>query len=188
MPKLSFRSLPASASHSLTSKTLHCVVIPSPHLSDSWAYAPSAQYQSRKSYFNLQLQIPHDLNHRKTASKAQYDNHTQASLMPLPWGSYVYAKPRPSHWGNLWIYGQIIDSTAPHSYNITTGHFPQPRPTVSIHSSTSRQPIHTATASRYHFRLNDPSIHHPLSRSNKTHRSVKLQQSMIIDKLPDLDR
>ena len=41
--------------------------------------------------------------------------------MPLPLGSHVYAKPRPSQRGSPWIYGQIINSTAPRSYSIDTG-------------------------------------------------------------------
>ena len=44
-------------------------------------------------------------------------------LMPLPLGSHVYAKPRPSQRGSPWIYGQIIDSTTPRSYSINTGNF-----------------------------------------------------------------
>ena len=65
--------------------------------------------------------VSSEINRRKIASKAQYDKHAQAPLMPLPLGSHVYAKPRPSQWGSPWIYGQIINSTAPRSYSIDTG-------------------------------------------------------------------
>lgn len=67
--------------------------------------------------------VSSEINHRKIASKAQYDKHTQAPLMPLPLGSNVYAKPRPSQRGSPWLYGRIIDSTAPRSYSINTGNF-----------------------------------------------------------------
>lgn len=46
----------------------------------------------------------------KEASKAQYDKHARSSLLPLPLGSHVYAKPRPSHRGTPWIYGQVVDN------------------------------------------------------------------------------
>ena len=65
--------------------------------------------------------VSSEINRRKIASKAQYDKHAQPPLMPLPLGSYVYAKPRPSQRGNPWIYGQIINSTAPRSYSIDMG-------------------------------------------------------------------
>ena len=65
--------------------------------------------------------VSSEINRRKIASKAQYDKHTQAPLMPLPLGSHVYAKPRPSQRGSPWIYGQIINSTTPRSYSIDAG-------------------------------------------------------------------
>lgn len=37
--------------------------------------------------------VSSEINRRKIASKAQYDKHAQAPLMPLPLGSHVYAKP-----------------------------------------------------------------------------------------------
>ena len=67
------------------------------------------------------LTVSSEINRRKIASKAQYDKHAQAPLMPLPLGCHVYAKPRPSQRGSPWIYGQIINSTAPRSYSIHTG-------------------------------------------------------------------
>ena len=65
--------------------------------------------------------VSSEINNRKIAAKTQYDKHTQAPLTPLPLGSHVYAKPRPSHRGSPWIYGQVIDSTTPRSYSIDTG-------------------------------------------------------------------
>ena len=44
--------------------------------------------------------VSSEINHRKIASKAHYNNHSQAPLMPLPRGSYVYEKPRPAQQGN----------------------------------------------------------------------------------------
>ena len=67
--------------------------------------------------------VSSEINHRKIAAKTQYDKHTQAPLMPLPLGSHVYAKPRPSQRGSPWIYGEIINSKTPRSYNINTGNF-----------------------------------------------------------------
>ena len=67
--------------------------------------------------------VSSEINHRKIASKAQYDKHAQTPLMLLPLGSRVYAKPQPTQWRNNWIYGQIINSTALHSYSIDTGNF-----------------------------------------------------------------
>ena len=84
-----------------------------------------------------------EINHRKIASKAHYDKHSQAPLKPLPRGSYVYAKPRPSQRGNPWIYGQITDSTAPRSYNINTGNFILRRNRAQLRPATP--PEHTST-------------------------------------------
>ena len=67
--------------------------------------------------------VSSEINNRKIAAKTQYDKHTQAPPMPLPLGSHVNAKPRPSQQGSPWIYGQIIDSTTPRSYSINTGNF-----------------------------------------------------------------
>ena len=88
--------------------------------------------------------VSSEINHCKIASKAHYNK--RAPLMPLPRGSYVYAKPRPSQLGNSWIYGQIIDSTAPCSYNINTGDFvfchhrAQLRP-ATLPEHTYKQPL-----------------------------------------------
>ena len=57
--------------------------------------------------------VSSEINHRKIAAETQYDKHTQAPLMPIPLGSRVYAKPRPSQLGSPWIYGQIIDVQPP---------------------------------------------------------------------------
>ena len=89
--------------------------------------------------------VSSEINHRKIASKAHYDKHSQAPLMPLPRGSYVYAKPRPSQRGNPWIYGQIIDSIAPRSYNINPGNFVLRRNRAQLRPAappehTSKQP------------------------------------------------
>ena len=63
--------------------------------------------------------------------------------MPLPRGSYLYAKPRPSQRGNPWIYGQTIDSTAPRSYNINTGNFVLHRNWAQLRPAA--RPVHTCT-------------------------------------------
>lgn len=41
--------------------------------------------------------------------------------MPLPLGSHVYAKPRPSQRGTPWIYGQVVDNISPSSCSVDTG-------------------------------------------------------------------
>ena len=146
--------------------------------------------------------VSSEINHRKIASKAHYNKHSQAPLKPLPLGFYVYTKPWPSQQGNPWIYGQIINPLLlQHQY----GQFrtlPQPGPIASSHSTwihfhttsepstdsaldtgTSRKPTHTTTASS---NASDWTAHHPLNRSNRTSRPEKLQQSMIINKWRDL--
>ena len=60
---------------------------------------------------------------RKEASKPQYDKHARSSLLPVPLGSHVYAKPRPSQRGTPWIYGQVVDNPSPSSYSVDTGDF-----------------------------------------------------------------
>ena len=44
-----------------------------------------------------------------------------SSLLPVPLGSHVYAKPRPSQRGTPWIYGQVVDNPSPSSYSVDTG-------------------------------------------------------------------
>ena len=61
-----------------------------------------------------------EITRRKEASKAQYDKHARPSLLPLPLGSHVYAKPRPSQLGTPWIYGQVVDNPSPSSYSVDT--------------------------------------------------------------------
>ena len=61
--------------------------------------------------------VSSEINRRKIASKAHYDKHAQAPLMPLPLGSHVYAKPRPSQWGeplDLWANHQQYSSPLLH--------------------------------------------------------------------------
>ena len=99
--------------------------------------------------------VSSEINHRKIASKAHYDKHSEAPLMPLPRGSYVYAKHRPSQLGNPWIYGQIIDSTAPRSYNINTGDFVLRRDRAQLRPAAP--PEHTSTQS-----LNLPLMQPPI--------------------------
>ena len=61
-----------------------------------------------------------EITRRKEASKAQYDKHTRPSLLPLPLGSHVYAKPRPSQLGTPWIHGQVVDNPSPSPYSVDT--------------------------------------------------------------------
>ena len=113
------KSLQTSTWCSLTSETFH----PRGH-----SFSPVQRLMDRHTRSTLPLSekllqptiiiadpptVSSEINHRKIASKAHYNKHSQAPLKPLPLGSYVYTKPRPSQQGNPWIYSQIIDSTAP---------------------------------------------------------------------------
>ena len=87
--------------------------------------------------------VSSEINHRKMASTAHYDKHSQAPLKPLSRGSYVYGKRLPSQRGYPWIYGQIINTTAPRSYYINTGNFVLRRNRAQLCPAAS--PEHTST-------------------------------------------
>ena len=89
-----------------------------------------------------------EINHRREASKIQYDKSAQAPLNPLPVGSYTYAKQRPPQRGALWAYGKVIDTPAPRSYTIHTGtqvlrrNRAQLRPAAGPQDSPAEHPKH----------------------------------------------
>ena len=62
-----------------------------------------------------------EITRRKEASEAQYDKHAKPSLLPLPLGSHIYAKPRPSQRGPPWVYGQVVGNPSTRSYSVDTG-------------------------------------------------------------------
>ena len=87
------------------------------------------------------LTVSTEIRLRREASKAQYDKHAQAPLLPLPVGSHAYARPRPSHRGTPWLYGQVISSPTPRSYNIDTGSLVLRRNRAQLRPGTAPQNI-----------------------------------------------
>ena len=87
------------------------------------------------------LTVSTEIRLRREASKAQYDKHAQAPLLPLPVGSHAYARPRPSHRGTPWLYGQVISSPTPRSYNIDTGSLVLRRNRAQLRPATAPQNI-----------------------------------------------
>ena len=93
-----------------------------PTTSTSWALLrPSSKVNgqtypiyspSPPSYSNRSLQIL-----GQSAPRSQYNKHARPSLLPLPLGSHVYAKPRPPQLGTPWIYAQVVDNPSPSSYS-----------------------------------------------------------------------
>ena len=130
--------------------------------------------------------VTNEINQRREASKAQYDKFAQAPLPPLPVGSHAYAKPRPSQRGAPWIYGKVISTPAPRSYNIHTGthvlrrnrahlrpaaapqHFPTepPKPPI-IHRVPMETLVESSTAEESHTQEETPPA--PSSPPVKVH-------------------
>ena len=85
------------------------------------------------------LTVCSEITRRKEASKAQYDKHAKPDLLPLPLGSHVYAKPRPSQWGTPWIYGQVVDNPSPRSYSVDKGNLVLRRNRIQLRQAAHPQ-------------------------------------------------
>ena len=67
------------------------------------------------------FQVVEDENLKKRSdSKSYYDKTAAGEHKPLEIGSYAYAKPRPTHKGKPWIYGEVIRNDGPRSYTMQT--------------------------------------------------------------------
>ena len=80
---------------------------------------PTAEQVLAPTMTNFQV-VEDEILKKRSDSKSYYDKTAGGEHKLLEIGSYAYAKPRPTHKGKPWIYGEVIRNDGTRSYKIQT--------------------------------------------------------------------